>query len=173
MRITIKCSLMILWFFINHVTASAQTKSEMFFEIGNYLSISGDFKSAIMSYDSAINLNSKYKEAYYFRGMAYQELEEFNRAIGDFNKAIELDSDYLDVYISNAICKNKIKDYQGALIDYDNAIRLDSSNADSYKSRELIKLILNDKNGACSDFKKAKDNYYSTDIDELIKKHCK
>src|SRR6218665_3552481 len=159
MKIIMKYSVIILCFFISCVTASAQTKSEIFFEIGNFLSITGDFKNAIISYDSAIALNLKYKEAYYFRGMAYQELEELNRAISDFNKAIELDPDYLDVYINNAICKNEIKDYQGALIDYNNAIRLDSSNASSYKSRGLIKLILNDEVGACTDFKKINNNY--------------
>ena len=161
-----------LYFFITHFTAFSQTKSEMFFEIGNYLSISGDFKNAIISYDSAIVSNPKYKEAYYFRGMAYQELEEFDSAINDFNKSIELDSDYLDAYISNGICKNKIKNYQGALTCYDNAIRLDSTNADSYKSRGLIKSILNDENGACKDFQKSKNLYNSTDIGELIKKYC-
>lgn len=168
-----KSSFIVLVLLINHFSIFAQTKSEMFFEIGNYLSISGDFKNAIISYDSAIVLNSKYKEEYYFRGMAYQELEELNIAIGDFNKAIELDSDYLDVYISNAICKNKIKDYKGALIDYSNAIRLDSSNAESYQASGLIKAILYDDSGACLGFKKAKSLYSSNDIDELIRKYCK
>jgi tetratricopeptide (TPR) repeat protein len=47
--------------------------------------------------------------AYYGRGTAYIELEQYERAIDDYNKAIELDPNCADVYYNRDLAIGKLK----------------------------------------------------------------
>ena len=55
-------------------------------------------KFQLVDYNTAIQLNSFYGEAYYFRGLSKLELNQNDGASGDFSKARELnytsDDDY-------------------------------------------------------------------------------
>ena len=50
----------------------------------------GQWDKAIAEYNEAIELYSKYVEAYFYRGYAYDEKGKHEKAISDFTKAIEI-----------------------------------------------------------------------------------
>ena len=47
-------------------------------------------RRAIVDYNQAIQLNPNYANAYYNRGLAYQQLGENQRALADFREAARL-----------------------------------------------------------------------------------
>jgi tetratricopeptide (TPR) repeat protein len=51
----------------------------------------GAYTEAISYYDKAIELDPGLAEAYYFRGLAYGDLDEHQRAIENYTKAIQID----------------------------------------------------------------------------------
>ncbi|MEM6395355.1 MAG: tetratricopeptide repeat protein [Bacteroidota bacterium] len=76
---------------------------------GNALLSLEKYSEAIEKYMHCINLNSKYKFAYYNLAIAYQ-FDDPEIAIENCNKAIELDSDYDDAFIVLSKCIALVKD---------------------------------------------------------------
>ena len=50
-----------------------------------------EYDIAIKDYNEAINLDPKYRQAYFNRGMAYSNKGDLDKAIADYNEAIRLD----------------------------------------------------------------------------------
>ncbi len=69
--------------------AYAQT-AEDYFKSGNTKYDLKDYKGAIQDYTKAIELNPKYADAYYNRGIAKIELGQKDNGCLDFSKAGEL-----------------------------------------------------------------------------------
>ena len=53
----------------------------------------GELRRAIEDYDTAINLDPNYADAYYGRGLAYGQLGRVDEAIADLARASELGVD--------------------------------------------------------------------------------
>lgn len=77
------------------------------------LKLKGQIESAIKDFDKAIELDPSLAEAYYDRGLAYSELNQYEKAIKDYDKAIELRENLPDkgvrVYSSLSRTIKKIK----------------------------------------------------------------
>ncbi len=58
------------------------------------LEIKKDPKSALVHFTKAINADPKYAEAYFGRGVCYQELKDKNNAYADFNMCLQLKPNY-------------------------------------------------------------------------------
>ncbi len=74
------------------VSRQARQAREAFSE-GVRKGIDQDFEEALKWFNRAIGLDSLHAEAYYYRGLAYYELQEYSRALDDFRTAIRLDPD--------------------------------------------------------------------------------
>lgn len=102
-------------------------------DIGLTLYYSNDCLGAVEKFNSAINKNSEYAEAYSNRAKAKECLEDYSGAKQDFEKAIEL----FDLLIkSNPTGKN-------------------------YWDRGMTKISSGDKKGGCLDLKEACSKNYS------------
>ncbi len=64
--------------------------AEEYFSRGNFKKLLGDYGSAILDYNKAIELESSFSEAYYQRGIAKSLINDEDGAVYDFNKAIDL-----------------------------------------------------------------------------------
>ena len=53
----------------------------------------------------AIELNPNYAKAYYNRGIAKFDLQDYKGAIADYTKAIELNPNYAKAYYNRGIAK--------------------------------------------------------------------
>ena len=85
----------------------------------------GDYKGALIDYDSTIVYNPKFAFVYYSRGVAYERLGKMELALKDFNKAIELNPQDAASYFYRGIVKLSLdaKD-AGACLDLNKAAKL-------------------------------------------------
>ncbi len=84
----------------------------------------GQYLRAIASFDTAIQINPKDKEANYWRGMANIECYEYEQAITDFDNAIEIDKEDLKLYHWRGVAKYHVGKYDDAIEDFTFAIEL-------------------------------------------------
>ena len=57
-----------------------------------------DFQATANLLTDAINLNPNFTEAYYNRGLAYANLQNYEQALADFSKAVELNPSLAEAY---------------------------------------------------------------------------
>ena len=77
----------------------------------------GRHKEAIPYYDEAIRGNPKMDEAYYRRGLAYSNLNQYQRAIQDFDEAIRLNPRVAETFNNRGSAYNMLGQHQRALPD--------------------------------------------------------
>jgi tetratricopeptide (TPR) repeat protein len=58
------------------------------------LDVNKDVNKALAYFTKAINAEPKYAEAYYARGVCYQQLKDKNNAYSDFNMCLQLKPNY-------------------------------------------------------------------------------
>lgn len=117
-----------------------------------------DYAGAIEDFTQAIQGSMANNfEAYYKRGLAYNEYGKYQDAIKDFNKVVDLYPKYNYGYFYRAYAKDHLNDTQGAIEDYTKVIRLDPLDQESYFNRGMCKAKLKDYSGAVVDFTKAID----------------
>lgn len=117
-----------------------------------------DYKGAVNDMTKAIELNNKFKDAYYARAISYGILGETDKASSDFDKVIQLDPTYKDAYMNRAYyVGEKTDDFKNALDDINKFIDLNrnGNNAFALNNRGFIKFKLNDSDGAMHDIKQS------------------
>jgi tetratricopeptide (TPR) repeat protein len=114
-------------------------------------------QQAIQEFSIAIKINPKYSRAYFMRGYAYLQLQNFQQALVDWNKAIYLSPKYAAFFYNRGILKNEnLNDFPGALSDFDQAIFINPKYAKAYNNRGILKEEkFNDVPGALADYNKA------------------
>lgn len=112
--------------------------------LGDAYFILSDYNNAITYYDSALLINPKSYEAYYFKASSYFELGQFVEAIDNYNHVLALkgrtknEDDLLfkaHLYNNLAYCYNKTGQYLESLSYYDTLILIDKKNSDNYFER--------------------------------------
>ena len=93
------------------------------------------YDDAITHYTEAVRLNPEYAEAYYNRGKAYDDKEEFDRAIQDLDKAIDLNPKYAEAYYNRGKAYDDKEEFDRAIQDYNKAIDLNPKYAEAYYNR--------------------------------------
>lgn len=109
-----------------------------------------NLEEQISLFSQAIELDSKNLDAYFYRGLAKFNLEEYHEAILDYTKVIFYKPD-ADSYYNRANAKFNLNDYQGALLDYTKAIEIDPNLIDAYYNLGNTKYFLGDYEGAIKD----------------------
>jgi tetratricopeptide (TPR) repeat protein len=92
----------------------------------------GRYTEALAELNTAIELHSKYAEAYFNRGVVYRCLEQASQAVGDYDRAIELNPDFAEAYYGRANTYVKLGQFSEAVSDYDRAIGLKPDFAEAY-----------------------------------------
>ena len=78
-------------------------------------------EKAIKHYNKAIDLNPQNAGAYYNRGNAYFDLQEYQKALNDYDKAITLNPQYAKAYGNRGSAYSDLKKYPEAINDYSDA----------------------------------------------------
>jgi Trypsin-like peptidase domain/Tetratricopeptide repeat len=93
-------------------------------------------QEAIQGFSQAIRLKPRYKMAYFMRGYAFEQIEQYVRALSDLNKFILLDPQSADVYHLRGRLKHlRLNDNQGAIADFEKAISINPGYSDGWYSR--------------------------------------
>jgi len=125
---------------------------EQYFQKGLSYFRQSKFSDAIIQYDSAINLNPNYADAFMDRGASKANNGQFEAAIADYIKAEELGFKKSVVYSNLGFAYYTLKQPDSALIYFQKALKIDSSNANAYRWRGEIKYDKNDNKGAVDDY---------------------
>ena len=72
---------------------------------------------------SMLSINPTYLNAFYNRGCAKDDLENYKGAIADYTKVIELDPTDSDAFNGKGICLSKLNRLDEALVSFDTAIK--------------------------------------------------
>jgi tetratricopeptide (TPR) repeat protein len=84
-----------------------------------------DYHKAILDYEAAININSRYTLAFYGLGMVNLIHKNYDAAISEFSKAVEFAPQYASAFCMLGDCWYNKKDYDNAIANYDKAIEID------------------------------------------------
>ena len=76
-----------------------------------------------------IEINPQIASAYYNRGVAKDNLEDYQGAIADYTKAIEIDPDDASAYTNRGISRELVNDLKGACDDWRKSANLGHVNA--------------------------------------------
>jgi uncharacterized protein len=137
--------------------ANSNQKSNLtakeYFEYGDQKRLDNENLDAINNYNSAINLNSQYAEAYYERGVLKKDkLNDNQGALADLTKAIVINPKYSDAYYQRSFLRSESLDYKGAEDDLTKVIYLDPKFVTPYYERGILRgEKLNDPQKALSD----------------------
>ena len=110
---------------------------------------------AVRDYDDAIRLNPQSAEAYYKRGLFYQNQNYAERAMDDFDKAIRIDPQFAKAYGNRAYAYLNQRQYAMAIADCTRAINLNPKDAVAYLNRGVAYKLQGETNKALADFEKA------------------
>ena len=114
-----------------------------------------DWAEAIANYDEAIRLDPDDAEAYFNRGVAYDNLGQIDLAIQDYSKAIDLDPEDSDAYFQRGLAYSELEQHQNAIQDYQEVIRIEPEDGDAYFNRGLAYFSLGDYQRAFDDYNEA------------------
>jgi len=92
-------------------------------------------QKAIAAFSRAIKLDPKCKEAYVWRGMAYNESHDRRKALADFTKAIQLDPTDNYAYEQRAAVYEQLREPAKAKADKDKAFALRQKNREDMRQR--------------------------------------
>lgn len=118
-----------------------------------------DFQGAITDFNESLKIEPNNAETHYFRGLAFDLLEENDKAIEDYTTAIRIAPDNTFAYNNRGTVYAELKNYQKAIDDYNQALKLDGENANAYYNRGLAHAALEKSTEAIADFQKAADIY--------------
>jgi tetratricopeptide (TPR) repeat protein len=117
-------------------------------------------KESIDAFSRALQLDSKFRLAYAYRGVAYSGLGLYLQAIEDFNRAIELTpKDISDInsiyYVSRGNCYKKLGDHRQAAEDFNRIVNLKPESALDFNTRGDAYAGLGNHHQAIKDFTRA------------------
>jgi lipoprotein NlpI len=132
-----------------------QSPAEDFFTSAQAKQAKGNLDGAISDYNSAIELDPQYANAYADRGNAKGAKGDLDGAIADYNRTLELDPKNVYAYNNRGLTKQSNGDLYGAIADYNRTLELDPKNAYAYNNRGLAKDDKGDYDGAIADCNRA------------------
>ncbi len=116
----------------------------------------GDWDGAIALCNRAIEMDSRWPQAYQLRGWAKSGKNDYDSALKDFDKVISLEPEKLpSVYKDRGSVRALRGDLDGAVSDFTKALELDPENKAAYRGRATARGEQGDLEGALEDFGKA------------------
>ena len=122
------------------------------------------YDAAIELFSKAISLAPTLKDAYLYRGIAYDQKNELDKAFADFNRAVELapaDSDCLfrrgSVHLQNKECAAALADFNAAIEHAPAGIAVDNASAAAalYRNRGRTWFYLGEADKSLADLDEA------------------
>jgi len=140
---------------------------------GRYEISKGRYASAIELLNRSIQQSKFNSEAYFLRGIAKYELEDFIGAEKDFGKAIELNPKNYEAFLYRGVCRSQMLNYKDAFADFNQAIKLNDEDWRTYSNRSLASLQLDRYVDVISDCNKIIDLKKETGDTYLIRGEAK
>ena len=114
--------------------ASAPERAAREVQAGMKLMASGHYQDAIPRFDRAVAIWPRDSNAYFQRGLAHQNLNQFDRAMPDFDRAVEYDPALAHAYDAEGVIYRSRGDFTRAMQAFAKAIEI-SPDAEAYFER--------------------------------------
>ncbi len=128
---------------------------KLYFQRGLQLYQQKEYDKALSDYNSAIQLDSKYKDALYYRAIIYDMRNQSKEAITDYSKIISLDPKYEGAYNNRGIEYGKAGKLDMALKDFETIQTLNPTNKDAIYNIGFTYHLLRQDDKACEYIHKA------------------
>lgn len=143
---------------VNRMNQAAQTDpnaADVWFYLGESQRLTGDYNSALESYETAISINPGFSPAYMGRALANSGLNSETNVLEDLQQAIMLDPNYLDPYYWHAFFSIQANDSVTAQKDLKSIERLAPQSVTFYVVRSMLYLKQGKPNQALQDAQRA------------------
>ena len=117
-------------FYINRSLHYDRANAIAHFQKGMILKEAGDTATAISCFQSAVELNQKYYEAYMQLGMLLSA-KRSPLALGYFNNALDIDSKSIEAYYAKGIFLQSVGDYESAMKEYNTILSISPEHQDA------------------------------------------
>ena len=112
----------------------------------------GDYAQAILDYNRALEINTKYGNAYNNRGNIHYSQGKYAQAISDYDKAIEQNPKNSEAYTNRGNAYYSQGKYDRAISDYDKAIRINPQYGRAHHGRGIVHYAQGDYTQAIADY---------------------
>jgi tetratricopeptide (TPR) repeat protein len=112
--------------------------AEKWFQRGLECEQTGSVQDAIMSYETAAQLDPRSAGAWLNLGTIFFNARQFTRAESHYKKALDADPEYALAHFNIANLYDERGDYRRALVHYQHAVRLNPSYADAHYNLALL-----------------------------------
>lgn len=110
----------------------AVSQESVWFAKGEKLYNQKKYKEALDAFNKVLELNSKNKEAFYYRGICNLFQGNIYESLSDFTETIKLDSLWADAYNNRGLCYGYLGELEKSIDDFKKAISLDKKFAKAY-----------------------------------------
>jgi tetratricopeptide (TPR) repeat protein len=124
-------SIFILTVFIFLGYSSNAQKFEFFFEKGQEYVKNGNFKTAVLYFDTAIKIEPQFANSYFNRALVKDQLNDVKGAVNDLNNYIILVPKDASAYYYRGLMKYFFRDTSGSIIDCDLSLLINPKNIDA------------------------------------------
>lgn len=121
-------------------TTKAQINFEYFLAVGRYKLFENDYVESIKYLNTAIMVNGKSYDAYFFRALAKYSLSDFSGARIDFDKSIEIQPLSKWALYYRAIALNQLGEHHLAEKDLELVLKIDPLDVNAHINYALTKL---------------------------------
>lgn len=133
-----KKSYLLLILFSFSIVAFAQQSAQQFKDSGIKHYRKKNYQAAIEQFSFAIEYDKKMTDAYIYRGLAKDAMDDFSGAISDFTIARNLDTNDVFVYVERAKTFMNMKEYEAAEQDFLKVTQLSPNSRDAEEAWENL-----------------------------------
>ncbi len=95
-------------------------------------------KQSIDDFNTALQLDSTYTDAYYYRALNYLILHEYESSLADIEQVIESDTSYPNAYILRGVIHSQLNNYYEAILDFTHCLNRDPKNSRALVERGSV-----------------------------------
>jgi tetratricopeptide (TPR) repeat protein len=125
------CSFFIPFFCTGPGLVSAQSVEQLVAE-GLRADSTGNYKTAVKLFSSAIEKEPELSVAWYNRGVSRMKMKQHSLALVDLNRCIFLDTGNIDAYYNRSFAYRKTSNFQFALADISHYLKRRPADKDAY-----------------------------------------
>jgi len=101
-----------------------------------------NYDKAIADFTEVIRMDPNYVDAYWMRGLTYNEKKDYDRSIADFTEVIRLAPNHTAGYKARGAAFYLKNDYARAKADFESVVRLDPYDEDTITALNRVKSLL-------------------------------
>ncbi len=118
-------------------------KAAIWYDQGNALARSGDYKGAIACYDKAIAIDLEFDMAWMNKGNALNVMNDHEGGLRCFNSALKVNPMFVLAWYNKGLTLEKMNRHEEAIDSYDRALQLDPQDADVWIAKGVSLSRLN------------------------------